>query len=157
MCVQSKQFTKDPATRGLPLDYVNTDNNPSIGAAMDHVDVPANICTAHSGAIQKKTDADFHKFVDGEPLETKQKAYDAFYEYVRRMINITEVVLVNYIQERMVDRMVQNEQNDAGKWWSRFWTGRRGAVVVAWRILALEEHELIPVPKEILGKYRKAP
>ena len=77
--MQSAQFTTDPAKRGVPMDYVNADNNPSVGAAMEDIKVPVNICTAHSGAIQKKTDADLNKFVDGGPLETKQKAYDAFY------------------------------------------------------------------------------
>ena len=69
--MQSAQFSKDPATRGLPLDYVNADNNPSVGATMEDIDVLVNICTAHSGAIQKKTEADLNKFVDSGPLETK--------------------------------------------------------------------------------------
>ena len=129
--MQSAQFTKDPAKRGMPLDYVNADNNPSVAAAVEQHDVPVNICTAHSGAIQKKTEADINKFVDGGPLETKQKAYDAFYEFIRRMINITEEYLVEYIQDRMVDWLLEMGQAGASKWWSRFWTGQRGRCCLA--------------------------
>ena len=47
------------------------------------------------------------------------------------MIDITEEFLVEYIQDRTVNWMLENGQPAASKWWSRFWTKQRGRCCLA--------------------------
>ena len=97
----SSQFTDNPDARGVPWNYFNGDNICSIRSAesgsfasatatidsvvdmVKDLGVDVNICTGHSGAIRKKSNADIDKLEDviknDKIVISKQQLYDTFF------------------------------------------------------------------------------
>ena len=54
--------------------------------------------------------------------------------------------MVEYLQDRMIDCMVENKQEAAEKWWSRFWTGQRGRDKLLISVDGVSSFQKLPRP-----------